>query len=83
MHTTPNVRTDVEVINLSDITGDAPGETKGEDVTGPPARRSQREHNAPVRLMYYRLGIQAKVAEALTAREEAWAVAMAFFVVQA
>ena len=33
--------------------------------------------------MYDRLGVQTKTAEALTAREEAWAVATAFLAIQA
>ena len=73
----------VEVITLTDTTEDAEDETEESEATGPPVRRSRRERTAPVKLMYDRLGVQAKTAAALAAREDAWTVATAFLAIQA
>ena len=46
-------------------------------------RRSTRNRSEPVRLMYERLGVQAKAAAMLAAKEEAWPEGTCFMAVQA
>ena len=68
-----------ELIELSDEEDD------GGPVQDPESglRRSVRSRTEPVRLMYERLGVQAKASMVLAARESAWPEGTCFMAVQA